>query len=84
MINILEEKYNSISLSEIGSKRVILEKLSQLYKLKELNKNQISVIEYYSKVKKFIKLKLIDDIDIELINRVNKFNTKPKTYVKNK
>ena len=84
MINILEEKYNSISLSEIGSKREILEKLSQLYKLKELNKNQISVIEYYSKVKKFIKLKLIDDIDIELINRVNKFNTKPKTYVKNK
>lgn len=84
MINILEEKYNSISLSEIGAKREILEKLSQLYKLKELNKNQISVIEYYSKVKNFIKLKLIDDIDIELINRVNKFNTKPKTYVKNK
>ena len=26
----------------------------------------------------------IYDIDIELINRVNKFNTKPKTYVKNK
>ena len=84
MINILEEKYNSISLSEIGAKREILEKLSQLYKLKELNKNQISVIGYYSKVKNFIKLKLIDDIDIELINRVNKFNTKPKTYVKNK
>lgn len=84
MINILEEKYNSISLSEIVVKREILEKLSQLYKLKELNKNQISVIGYYSKVKNFIKLKLIDDIDIELINRVNKFNTKPKTYVKNK
>ena len=73
-----------ISISEIGAKREILEKLSQLYKLKELNKNQISVIGYYSKVKNFIKLKLIDDIDIELINRVNKFNTKPKTYVKNK
>ena len=84
MINILEEKYNSISLSEIGSKREILEKLSQLYKLKELNKNQISVIEYYSKVKNFIKLKLIDYMDIELIDRVNKFNTKSKTYVKNK
>lgn len=84
MINILEEKYNSISLSEIGSKREMLEKLSQLYKLKELNKNQISVIEYYSKVKNFIKLKLIDYMDIELINRVNKFNTKSKTYVKNK
>ena len=84
MINILEEKYNSISLSEIRVKREILEKLSQLYKLKELNKNQISVIEYYLKVKKFIKLKLIDDIDIELIDRVNKFNTKSKTYVKNK
>ena len=84
MINILEEKYNSISLSEIGAKREILEKLSQLYKLKELNKNQISVIEYYSKVKNFIKLKLIDYMDIELIDRVNKFNTKSKTYVKNK
>lgn len=84
MINILEEKYNFISLNEIGSKREILEKLSQLYKLKELNKNQISVIEYYSKVKNFIKLKLIDYMDIELIDRVNKFNTKSKTYVKNK
>lgn len=84
MINILEEKYNSISLNEIGSKREILEKLSQLYRLKELNKNQISVIEYYSKVKNFIKLKLIDYMDIELIDRVNKFNTKSKTYVKNK
>ena len=84
MINILEEKYNSISLSEIGAKREILEKLSQLYRLKELNKNQISVIEYYSKVKNFIKLKLIDYMDIELIDRVNKFNTKSKTYVKNK
>lgn len=84
MINILEEKYNSISLCEIGAKREILEKLSQLYKLKELNKNQISVIEYYSKVKNFIKLKLIDYMDIELIDRVNKFNTKSKTYVKNK
>ena len=84
MINILEEKYESISLREIGAKREMLEKLSQLYKLKELNKNQISVIEYYSKVKEFIELKLIDHMDIELIDRVNKFNTKSKTYVKNK
>lgn len=84
MINILEEKYESISLHDIGAKREMLEKLSQLYKLKELNKNQISVIEYYSKVKEFIELKLIDYMDIELIDRVNKFNTKSKTYVKNK
>ena len=84
MINILEEKYESISLREIGAKREMLEKLSQLYKLKELNKNQISVIEYYSKVKEFIELKLIDYMEIELIDRVNKFNTKSKTYVKNK
>lgn len=84
MINILEEKYESISLHDIVQKREMLEKLSQLYKLKELNKNQISVIEYYSKVKEFIELKLIDHMDIELIDRVNKFNTKSKTYVKNK
>lgn len=84
MINILEEKYNSISLSEIGVKREILEKLSQLYKLKELNKNQISVIEYYQKARNFIKLQLIDFIEIEMIERVNEFNTKSKTYVKNK
>lgn len=63
-----------------------LNELKLLYEQKKLNENQISVIEYYTKVKEMISFKLVDYMEIDLINKVNKFNCgfESKKYIKTK
>lgn len=79
-INCLDEKINrqkelleSIDDDECDKKIEELEKLKELIQQKELNKNQVNVLKYYSKVKKLISFNLIDSISYEEVKKVSNF-----------
>ena len=50
-----------------------LNNLQRLVELKELNKNQKSVIPYYDKVRELITLEYVDSITKEELEKVNQF-----------
>ena len=57
----------------ITEKKEKLNNLQRLVELKELNKNQKSVIPYYDKVRELITLEYVDSITKEELEKVNQF-----------
>ena len=57
----------------ITEKKEKLNNLQRLVELKELNKNQKSVIPYYDKVRELITLEYVDSITKEVLEKVNQF-----------
>ena len=57
----------------ITEKKEKLNNLQRLIELKELNKNQKSVIPYYDKVRELITLEYVDSITKEELEKVNQF-----------
>lgn len=73
------DKYNyptlvtAIDNLNITEKKEKLNNLQRLIELKELNKNQKSVIPYYDKVRELITLEYVDSITKEELEKVNQF-----------
>ena len=64
---------NAIDNLNITEKKEKLNNLQRLVELKELNKNQKSVIPYYDKVRELITLEYVDSITKEELEKVNQF-----------
>lgn len=69
----LTKKANSISDSNSNEKKEVLEELNWLMRKANLNANQISVKEYYPKVKALITMEHIDSIAISDFERIKDF-----------
>jgi len=73
MIKNQKKIIESIDDIKVDKKIKELKKMQDLLKQKELNKNQINVNKYYSKVKKLIKFNFVDSLRCEDSKRVFNF-----------
>ena len=69
----INEKINNTDNIKANEKIELLNKLSELIKQKELNKNQISVNKYYLKARKLITFKKVDSISYSELERILNF-----------
>lgn len=72
-ISDLSNRINNIPKENTEEKKEALTDLERLIKNAKLNANQISVKEYYPKVKELIKLELVDSITIDEFEKLKNF-----------
>lgn len=72
-INRVNQKLISTSPTDIKTKKELLERLEELLKTKEKNKNQKSINTYYDKLISLINFDLVDSISISELNKIENF-----------